>query len=171
MRKLVLFVVAAMALAATAALAIAAGSSSSQPTFHGWNSTARSAAESASAPPAGSHRIVVIEQEVRSAFVDVGAAGESPGDSFIFEGRLWNAGRTRVVGRDSGQCTIRIRSFHCNATAFLMGRGTITIDGATFGPDLYAIVGGTGHFAGAGGELRVREAPHNMSRLTFYLVR
>jgi hypothetical protein len=165
---MVLFGVVSVALAAMAAFAMAAGSSSPAPNLRAWgmgtDSTVRPGAVADDM-----HRLVVYTRTLRVAFVDVGAAGESPGDSFMFEDRVRNRARTMVIGRDSVACTFRIRSVACDGTIFLAGRGTITIGGATYGPNVFAITGGTGEFARAAGELHVTDVSDTTSRLVFLL--
>jgi hypothetical protein len=172
MRRLLSFAVVVVALAATAALSMAAGSSSSSsaPKLRAWGTNATSAAAKMPAPPASAKRLVFFTRQVRSAAVDVGSAGPSAGDSFIFEEQVFDQSHMRV-GRDSVACTNRIRSVGCNGTLFVTGRGTITIDSATYGPNVFAVVGGTGEFFGARGELHVRNTSDTTSRLTFFLMR
>src|SRR4051794_36557546 len=72
---------------------------------HGWPaSSARPAAAithaaHASVARSGGTVIVALEIEQRSASVDVGDAGESPGDYFLFEGDLKTPDGSRTIGR------------------------------------------------------------------------
>ena len=102
--------------------------------------------------------ITVREVQNRDRYVDVGARGESPGDYFIFESRLMKRGEQ--VGRDSGRCLLGIRTFTCEATALLNGRGKIVVGGTLFTDQRdfrLAITGGTGEFKDARGQLTVVE--------------
>lgn len=96
--------------------------------------------------------------QTRDRYVDVGARGESAGDYFLFEGRLLQDGKK--VGRDSGRCLLGIRTFTCEASVILKGRGKIVVAGTLFteqGDFRLPITGGTGAFKDARGELTVEE--------------
>lgn len=106
----------------------------------------------------GNQAIRVREIEMRSRYIDVGRQGESPGDYFLSESRLMQGGEK--VGRDSVRCTFGVRTFSCEATALLRGKGKIVVAGALFtdqGDFRLAITGGTGAFKDAQGELTVEE--------------
>src|SRR4051794_16731190 len=141
---------------------------------HGWpSSTKMSSAQIAKQANAkeGTHVFTVIEHEVRSADVDTGDPGESPGDYFLFESRLRNPHTGNVVGVDSGKCMIAIRTFVCDATARINGKGKIVVYGALFRENdgVLPITGGTGVYRDASGQLYVTDLPNGDTRLTFVL--
>ena len=106
----------------------------------------------------GGQVIRVREIQNRGRFIDVGRQGESPGDYFIFESRLMQKGLN--VGRDSGKCLLGVRTFTCEATALIRGKGKIVVGGTLFTDQndfRLAVTGGTGAFKGARGELMVDE--------------
>lgn len=102
--------------------------------------------------------IKVREVQTRGRYIDVGPQGESPGDYFVFEGRLLQKGEQ--VGRDSGRCLAGVRTFTCEATASLDGRGKIVVGGTLFTDQRdfrLAVTGGTGAYKDARGQLLVEE--------------
>ena len=142
--------------------ALASGSSSSAARHDtSWPVAAAPGAadEAARAAAArGSEVIRVREIQNRGRYIDVGKQGESPGDYFLFESRLEQGGEK--VGRDSGRCLLGVRTFTCEATALITGRGKIVVGGALFTDQndfRIAITGGTGAFKDARGELTVEE--------------
>jgi hypothetical protein len=146
---------------------------------HGWPvSSARPAAAIAHAAHASVARkggtvIVALEIDQRSASVDVGDAGESPGDYFLFENPLKTADGSATIGRDSGRCMLGIRTFVCDATASIFHKGKIQVAGAFFAESdaRIPIVGGTGAFRDAGGVLTVKDLPSGDTLLTFEITR
>ena len=116
--------------------------------------------------------LVVTTREIRSAGVDLEPRGDSPGDFFHFEELLFRPGTNRVIGRDAVRCELGIRTFQCNATIRINGKGKIVIDGALMSEsdNVIPVTGGTGRFAGVGGTLRVLESGAR-TRLVFDFVR
>jgi hypothetical protein len=141
---------------------------------HGWPSSTKASSTQIAKTNAkeGTHVFTVIEHEVRTADVDTGDPGESPGDYFLFESRLLRPGTGNVVGVDSGKCMIAIRTFVCDATARINGQGKIVVAGAFFSEidGVLPITGGTGAYREAAGQLFVRDLPNGDTRLTFVLV-
>ena len=87
--------------------------------------------------------------------IDVGDAGDSPGDLLVFDQPLLDADM-QAIGTNSGIC-IRTRpshSFQCQWTLSLE-EGTITVAGREFdtGTSEISIIGGTGEYAGISGEM------------------
>ena len=117
--------------------------------------------------------LVLQGKEVRSAEVDLGEAGESTGDFFHFEERYSEPGTRDVVGKGAARCEVGIRTYVCNGTFKVFGKGKIVVDGAFFGPrdDRLAITGGTGDFAGVGGTMRALSNHDGTSRLVFFFAR
>ncbi|MBA2558352.1 MAG: hypothetical protein H0V07_00390 [Propionibacteriales bacterium] len=146
---------------------------------HGWpTSSSQSAAEvvhaaQASAQDPESQVLTVVEQEVASVFIDVGAAGESPGDYFVARGRLWNRSQTMVVGRDAVHCTLGVRAFICDATARISGKGKIAVYGAFFSEDdaRIPVIGGTDAYRDVGGQLTIANQSDGTTLLVFQLTR
>jgi hypothetical protein len=114
----------------------------------------------------GKRTLRVVATEVQEEFVDVGAPGPSMGDMVVFSEVL--SVRGREVGMSGGVCTVTeaippytTLTLHCVATLSLR-TGQITLQGLIevqtmedFSSNTVAITGGTGRYAGAGGEARV----------------
>jgi hypothetical protein len=176
-----IFAFGAVAIATVATAAVLAGSpstasgASGRQDRHGWPvSATRSAhaithAAHASVARKGGTVITALEIEDRTAFVDVGDAGESPGDYFLFESRLLTPDRSATIGRDSGKCMLGVRTFVCEATASIFHKGKLQVAGAFFTDSdaRIPIVGGTGAYRDAGGTLTVKDLPSGNSLLTF----
>ena len=94
---------------------------------------------------------------VDSAFpMDVGAAGESLGDTLVFTQKLYSdQTKSRQIGTDEAYCVRTVVGAHqlCTGIFYLHG-GSIAITGPeTSGVHSLAITGGTGRFLGARGEV------------------
>ena len=90
----------------------------------------------------------------RFTFVDVGQKGDSPGDYSVFKDSVQTQGGVKIGTIDS-QC-IAAYSNQCSGSIRIPGRGQIVFSGISplgVEPDHYAVVGGTGQFAGVGGVL------------------
>jgi hypothetical protein len=177
-RKTLALCTAAVLLAGTGAIATSGvWTASGAPTasHRGWpTSSARPAAAivhtaKAAAARQGAQALAVLEIEERSAFVDVGAAGESAGDYFLFESRLMTADGSTQVGRDSGKCTLGVRTFVCDATASIFHKGKIAVYGALFAEadGKLPVIGGTGRYRAAGGTLTIKDLPSGNTLLMF----
>ena len=168
-------IVCALLVPAGLAVAMNGSADASSAKHHGWpSSTKMSSAQIAKQANAkeGTHVVTVIEHEVRNADVDTGDPGESPGDYFLFESRLLHPASGDVLGVDSGKCMLAIRTFVCDATARINGKGKIVVAGAFFSENdgVLPITGGTGAYREAAGQLFVRDLPNGDTRLTFVLV-
>lgn len=107
-------------------------------------------------------------------FVDIGPAGSSPGDFYVFSDRLFPVSSPdEQVGTSDGRCVLidpATFRFDCSITAKLpdgelMIAGTLTlVEGTT---STGAIVGGTGAYRKARGEgsttLGPLEGPHDVT--------
>lgn len=115
--------------------------------------------------------LVLLAHTVRSKQVVIGKRF-GPGSSLFFEETLKNEKTGAMVGSDSVQCTASLRTFLCSATAFLDGRGTITVYGALKqgAPQRLSVTGGTGQFQNVRGQLTVVDLKSGDSRLTFQLL-
>ena len=110
-------------------------------------------------------------------FVDIGPAGPSPGDVYVFVEDLLTADLTRVIGKAEGRCNLidpQAGRFECT-TVNTLPNGTITTDGVlvnvTGATSVGAVTGGTGHFRAVKGEADVvlgePQGPHQVTfRLT-----
>jgi hypothetical protein len=106
--------------------------------------------------------------------VDLGAAGPSIGDELVIHDTLLDS-RGRTVGGDAGVCTftsVRPPVASCVIT-FTLPHGQIAVQFVNTPPPRKraAIVGGSGRYRGARGELRILEHPNQTGRLTFRLAR
>jgi hypothetical protein len=111
-------------------------------------------------------------------FVDVGPAGPSPGDIYVFVDKVFFADApTREVGEALGRCTLidpASARLGCNIRTSLPG-GSLTTDGTLINvpgaTSTGAITGGTGKFRNARGEgtldLGAPEGPHEA---TFHVI-
>ena len=107
-------------------------------------------------------------------FVDVGTPGPGIGDMLVFQDRILDHGRQ--VGVQGGTCTITALldgghfQTHCVGTVSLPG-GQIAFQGlVTDAPEKRtAVVGGTGRYRDAGGELTVLELGNDVGTLTVRL--
>jgi hypothetical protein len=120
----------------------------------------------------------LLSRTVDSADLDLGAAGPSLGDQFVFTDKLLMKGK--VVGSDHGFCTLlRLEgneaTVQCVVTLVLNGKGQITVQGvAVFSENenptfTLAITGGTDRFRNASGQLKVREVSDTDSVLRVQL--
>lgn len=107
-------------------------------------------------------RLVTVAVPDRNTDLDLGEPGPSTGDTQVFLDDVQRDGET--VGTTAGSCTVTALSetrlaVACTATLTLP-EGSLTIQGAgdedpAVGPTgfTWAVTGGTGRYAGAGGEV------------------
>ncbi|MDQ1427368.1 MAG: hypothetical protein QOK39_844 [Acidimicrobiaceae bacterium] len=155
-----------------------ATASTAKPSLHGWPGAQASASKTiasvkAEAANNGSHVLLLRAHQVKQTSIDVGPAGPSVGDYFMFEENLRYQGAAQVVGRDSVRCTFGATSFICDGTLDLFAKGKIVIYGATFRGDanLFPVTGGTDHYQGVGGQLSTANLRHGNELLAFELTR
>ena len=103
--------------------------------------------------------------------VDHAPTGPSVGDQLIVHDTVVKGGRK--VGSDAGVCTfasVQPQIASCVIT-FRLPRGQIAVQFANTPPPRKraAIVGGTGRYRDARGELRILERPDQTGRLAFHL--
>jgi allene oxide cyclase len=102
----------------------------------------------------------LIEHAETDTVRHIGPAKEedSVGDILAFANPVFNAGNTKKVGSDNGNCvrTAAGRAWECIWTVSLSG-GQITVEGPFYdGKDsTLAITGGTGEYAEAGGQMQL----------------
>lgn len=111
----------------------------------------------APAKKAGS-RFTVIERATTDTTTDTGKKGDSVGDVLTFHNKLYNRADRKVVGRDQGAC-IRVdvgTSYECHWTNIVRG-GQIVVEGPFYDTksSTLAIIGGTGRYRAARGEMRL----------------
>lgn len=176
-RKLPLIAVSALTVAAVVVGGVAAlGATKHNSDTSGWARFASAAhgttAQAAGGAVSGGHTLVVYAHTVRNAFVDVGPVGDSPGDFNIFEENIYSSqAMTHKVGEGSVRCELRITTYSCTATLLLNGRGKVDVQSTFFAnkDSTLSIVGGTGEFHSASGQLTVADLGHKNSRLTFHI--
>ncbi|HET7474565.1 MAG TPA: hypothetical protein VFJ97_00905 [Dermatophilaceae bacterium] len=120
--------------------------------------------------------LVVVEAPFsprREAFVDVGASGDSPGDFFIAEGRILDRSGSRMIGSDALRCEAGVRTFTCEATLVVTGKGKIRVAGTLFSnrDNVLPVTGGTDAYAGVGGQVTFFNLGHGRTALIFDLTR
>ncbi len=120
------------------------------------------AATDGSAKPRKPVKIAFLDVADEFEFVDVGAAGQSPGDLFVFENDLRNRADTRTIGRFLATCTALVTPglASCRGTIQLEGGNVevaTAIDFNAGGPILAAVTGGTERYRFVRGQLRLSE--------------
>ena len=143
-----------------------------------------SASGTAGGPPAGTAsnplRIDIITKATAiNNIVDIGPAGFSPGDLYVFsEGVFFASDPATKIGRADGRCTLIDPSkarFGCTIITSLP-KGDITTEGTLINvpgspPSTGAVTGGTSAYRNARGEAVLRlgppEGPH---QVTFQLI-
>jgi hypothetical protein len=106
--------------------------------------------------------IRLYEHDTSQANIDLGAAGDSAGDQFLFAGDAFKRKGGTQIGRASGTCTTMstgaVGEVLC-AVSFSLRDGQIATQGMFVAADLFGgktvsfpITGGTGRYRGARGE-------------------
>ena len=138
-----------------------------------------SAAPTAAPAPASAAKSTVLRYDIafrpfQENFVDVGTPGPGVGDMLVFQDRILDHGRQ--VGVEGGTCTITALldggHFQTNCVGTVsLAAGQIAFQGlVTDAPDKHmAVVGGTGRYRDAGGELTVLELGNDVGTLTVRL--
>ncbi len=147
MRKPVAFVVALAALAVTGTQSITTASA------HGGKD------------------FTLTEKTVSEQDIDLGEKGQGVGDQFVFQGDLTDD-HGKDAGHTLGHCVlVSDNGIHCTATVVLE-HGNLSVAGGGIGDGdnfAVAIVGGTGDYRGATGELEVKHVDEKTSELTVHL--
>jgi len=128
---------------------------------------------SAGNPARGHHRTIrLFEATTAHHVIDVGPAGPSIGDQFLFRARLMRNGNQ--VGHDRGLCEITAEDqSRCRAKVVLRP-GTITVQGPVSDSSRHfdlPVTRGSGAYADAQGWLHVFEISNTQAILTFHLSR
>jgi allene oxide cyclase len=121
-------------------------------------------------------RFTVVERATTDTVSDIGKKGDSLGDQLAFGNPVYTADNKTKIGHDLGGC-VRTKvgvSWECSWTTVLPG-GSITVAGPFFdaaASDL-AIIGGTGRYATARGQmhLKARDAAGTAYDFGFDIIR
>jgi hypothetical protein len=106
----------------------------------------------------GPATIRITTQQLRSASVDVGAHGRSPGDLEIVSFLLYNKRITpRSIGKAEMICTYTFGPARMCRATFFMPRGRLVVEGSLRNREIYhlALTGGTELYDNARGSLTV----------------
>jgi hypothetical protein len=129
-----------------------------------------------SAPAAGPPRTLALNSvDQRCAYVDVGRKGESVGDEMFCRGSLRAAAGNAAAGSVRYRCAYlgtERAGDDCTAQARLAG-GTLQLAGTlshTSAVSDWAVVGGTGAYAGARGSARLRQLSATRTAVTITLL-
>jgi len=102
-------------------------------------------------------QFTVVEHALTDLVIDLGATGDSIGDTLAFGNPVYNAANTKRIGRDEGSCvrTNPGKAWECSWTNLLPG-GHITVQGP-FNDDgsdsVLSITGGTGKYSDVDGDM------------------
>jgi allene oxide cyclase len=100
--------------------------------------------------------ITVVEHAITDTTVDIGPKGDSLGDVLAFGNPVYDASNHAQLGTDQGSC-VRTKvgaSWECNWTTTLPG-GSLVVEGPFYdnADSTLAIIGGTGRWSGARGQM------------------
>ena len=103
-------------------------------------------------------KIQLVERALTDATLDLGAKGDSVGDIMTWANPVFDAANKVQVGTDQGFC-IRVlvgKLWECTWTTMLKD-GQISVEGPfkDEGDAVVAVIGGTGKYAGAKGQLKL----------------
>ena len=110
----------------------------------------------AGAPAFAAEQLTVVEHAKSDATAHIGAKADNRGDVLTFTNDVFDAADKVKVGTDQGFC-IRVavgKAYECAWTTTLAG-GQIMVEGPFYdaGDSVLAVTGGTGKYAGAGGQM------------------
>ncbi len=111
------------------------------------------------AASAQAETLTVVERAVGNATpVHGGTARDNVGDILTFANQVFDAGNVKHLGSDQGFCVRLVvgRSYECHWTLLLAG-GQIVVDGPFYddADSMLAVVGGTGAYSGARGQMKL----------------
>lgn len=99
-----------------------------------------------------------VERATTDVVTDIGETGDSVGDILTFANEVYDAANAQKVGTDSGYCirTVAGQQWDCYWTLYLDG-GQIVVHGPFYdaADSVMAIIGGTGEFVGARGQMKL----------------
>jgi allene oxide cyclase len=102
--------------------------------------------------------IKVVERATTDAVTDTGKEGDTVGDLLTFANEVYDEANANKIGSDTGWCirTVAGASWEC-AWTLSLSDGQINVAGPFLdaGDSVLAIVGGTGAYAGARGEMKL----------------
>jgi allene oxide cyclase len=120
-------------------------------------------------------RIEVVERALTDATLDLGAKGDSVGDLLTWGNPIFDAADKTQIGTDQGYC-VRVvvgKSWECTWTTLLKD-GQIMVEGPFYDDkdSIFAIIGGTGRYAGAHGSMKLhaRDAKGSSYQFIFELL-
>ena len=112
----------------------------------------------ATANPAASETLKLVERATTDAVLDLGATGDSAGDLLTYANEVYDADNQTKLGSDNGWCirTVVGKAWECTFTVMLDG-GQLTAEGPFLdaGDSVWAVTGGTGKYAEASGEMKL----------------
>ena len=116
--------------------------------------------------------IRVVERATTDTSVDLGATGDSIGDSLAFGNELFDRDNRTKVGTNQGSCvrTVPGTAYECTWTNSL-AKGQITVQGPFLdaGDSVLAITGGTGAYRKARGTMDLHARSATEFEFTFHL--
>ena len=126
------------------------------------------------ATPSGLTVLRFVEHSETDQVIDLGPTGDSYGDLNVFANPVFDETDTTQVGVDSGTCTrIVVNRWECSWT-LILDNGQLTVQGPLNddADSVLAVVGGTGDFIGASGQLTMAPRPDDPTRtdMTFELL-
>ena len=100
----------------------------------------------------------LVERATTDAVTDLGAKDDSAGDLLTFANEVYDESNANLVGTDNGWCirTVPGKAWECSWTLSLAD-GQITVQGPFLdvGDSVLAVTGGTGSYAGVGGDMKL----------------
>lgn len=107
---------------------------------------------------AAAPEFTAIEHAGTNPITDIGSPGDSTGDILTFSNDVFDAANVDRIGTSQGSCvrTVVAVKWECSWSVSLAD-GQISLEGPYFdsGTSVFAVTGGTGAYAGTGGELVV----------------
>jgi allene oxide cyclase len=124
----------------------------------------------AAVPASSAERIEVVERALTDATLDLGKKGDSVGDLLTWGNPIYDADNKLQIGTDQGYC-VRVvvgKSWECTWTNLLKD-GQIMVEGPFYDDkdSLFAIIGGTGKYAGARGSMKLHARDAKATSYTF----
>lgn len=102
--------------------------------------------------------LALVERAASDMVTDTGAEGDSAGDVLTFANEIYDDADKMMVGTDNGWCirTVVGKAWECTFTVTLDG-GQISVEGPFYdnGDSMMSVIGGTGDYATARGEMKL----------------
>jgi allene oxide cyclase len=100
----------------------------------------------------------VVERATTDTVTDLGAKGDSIGDTLTFANEVYDQANKQRVGRDNGWCvrTVVGQAWECFWT-LILDNGHITVEGPFYDnkDSVLAVTGGTGAYAAMRGDMKL----------------